>query len=161
MILVDIVFNILKDIEEYFYPDAVLIPGIKKSVQLDAYSCGAQCAYVILDYYDKSNSIDAVIKELGTNKEGTDTEPILKLFIKNGLNVYVNEKAKLTDIYSAIDNNYPILISVDEGEHWVVIYGYSDENIFVLDPSIKSPFCAWSKKKFRECWDNWIAVIKN
>ena len=159
----DTVYNKMKNVEEFFSPNAVVIPGIKRSVQLDGYSCGAQCAYAILKYFGKARSIKAVIKALGTSiEQGTDTGPILRLLRERGLRVSVNKNAKLRNIYEAIDKQCPILISVDDGDHWVVIYGYSDDAIYILDPALRSLLCKWSVVEFGGRWDEaWIAVVKN
>jgi ABC-type bacteriocin/lantibiotic exporter with double-glycine peptidase domain len=158
----DTICNAIKDVEEFLSPSAVVIPGIKRSVQLDGYSCGAQCAYVILKYYGKARSIDATKKALGTTKEGTDTGPILRLLRKRGLRVSIKKDATLRNIYEAIDNQWPILISVDDGDHWVVIYGYSEDGIYILDPALKSLLCEWSAEEFGGRWDEaWVGVVKN
>ena len=53
---------------------------------------------MILEYYGKAKSINNVKRELNISKvDGVDTEPILRLFKKKGLNVRVNEKAELSD----------------------------------------------------------------
>jgi ABC-type bacteriocin/lantibiotic exporter with double-glycine peptidase domain len=159
----DTICNAIKDVEEFLSPNAVVIPGIKRSVQLDGYSCGAQCAYAILKYYGKARSINAIKKALGTSiEEGTDTGPILRLLRKRGLRVSIKKDATLRNIYEAIDNQWPILISVDDGDHWVVIYGYSEDGIYILDPALKSLLCEWSVVEFGGRWDEaWIGVVKN
>lgn len=143
--------------------NTVCIKGIKRSVQLDKYSCGAQSAVVILNYFDKNRSINKVKDFLGTTKkDGTDTEPILNLFKENNLNVEVNEKARLNDIYESVDEGKPMLISVYDGEHWIVVYGYSNDFIYVLDPSINQYSCRLTKQEFNERWDeNWIAMVSS
>ena len=158
----DLVFNFYKDIEEKRSPDSVLL-DMKRSVQLDSYSCGAQCVYMILEYNNIHKTLDQILKGLNTSKRnGTDTGPILNYLRANGLRVAINKQSKLTDIHSAIDNLNPILISVDEGEHWVVIYGYKSDGLFILDPSRKAIQNFWDMKKFKMRWDdNWIAVIKD
>ena len=157
----DLVFNFYKDIEEKRSPDSVLL-DMKRSVQLDSYSCGAQCVYMILEYNNIHKTLDQILKGLNTSKRnGTDTGSILNYLRANGLRVAINKQSKITYIHSAIDNLDPILISVDEGEHWVVIYGYNKDGIFILDPSRREVKNLWGMKKFMRRWDdNWIAVIK-
>jgi ABC-type bacteriocin/lantibiotic exporter with double-glycine peptidase domain len=158
---VDLVFNFYKDIEERRSPDSVLL-DMKRSVQLDSYSCGAQCVYMILQYYKIHKTPAEILKGLNTSKrDGTDTEPILNFLKFNGLKALVNINTELSDIHSAINSMNPILISVDEGEHWVVIYGYNKDGFFILDPSRKEIKNFWGMKKFMRRWDDkWTAVIK-
>jgi ABC-type bacteriocin/lantibiotic exporter with double-glycine peptidase domain len=157
----DLIYNFYKDIEEKRSPDSVLL-DMKRSIQLDAYSCAAQCVYVILEYYRINKTLVEILKGLNTSKrDGTDTEPILNYLKSNGLKVSVNTNSRLSNIHSAINNRNPILISVDDGEHWVVIYGYNKDGIFILDPSRREVKNLWHMKKFVKRWDdNWIAVIK-
>ncbi len=162
MKVVDKIYNLIKSVEESLSDDAVVIKNIKRSMQLDRYSCGAQCAFMILQYFGKDDSIDNVKKELNVSKtDGVDTEPILDLFKKKGLNVRVNENAKLNDIRNAIDNNWPMLISINDGDHWVVVYGYSENFIWVLDPAIKRIRCKIRTDKFMTRWDeDWVAEVR-
>jgi len=157
----DLVYNYYKDIEEKRSPNSVLLE-MKRSIQLDSYSCAAQCVYMILDYYKIPKTLEEILKGLNTSKrDGTDTKPILNYLRINGLKVSINTRSKIFHIHSAIDNFNPMLISVDDGEHWVVIYGYSGDGIFILDPSRKEINNFWDMKKFMKRWDdNWIAVIK-
>ena len=157
----DLIYNFYKDIEEKRSPGSVLL-DMKRSIQLDAYSCGAQCVYVILEYYKIHKTLDEILKGLNTSKrDGTDTEPILNYLKFNGLKVSVNINSRLSSIHSAINSLNPVLISVDDGEHWVVIYGYNQEGIFILDPSQREVKNFWGMEKFIRRWDeNWIAVIK-
>ncbi len=96
-----------------------------------------------------------------SKSDGVDTEPILALLRKRGLKVNVNENASLIDIKTDVDNNYPILISIDDGDHWVVIYVYSENFIWILDPAIKRISCKIRVDKFIKRWDeNWIAEVE-
>ena len=42
--------------------------------------------------------------------------------MKNGLDVQINGKGAISSIQAAIGNGYPILITVDDGDHWAVVY---------------------------------------
>ena len=80
---------------------------------------------------------------------------------KNDLEVVINRKTSLSDIKTTIDNGNPLLLSIDNGDHWMVIYGYSDEGIFVLDSSKKRILNHWGIAEFMKRWDeNWAAVVK-
>ena len=45
--IVDFVYNCIKDIEEVLSADSIVLK-MKRSVQLDCYSCGVQSVYMIL-----------------------------------------------------------------------------------------------------------------
>jgi ABC-type bacteriocin/lantibiotic exporter with double-glycine peptidase domain len=135
---------------------------MKRSVQLDSYSCGAQSVYMILNYYDKDKTLNEIKESLNTTEsDGTDTKQILNYLMKNGLDVQVNDNGTISSIQAAIGNGYPALITVDDGDHWVVVYGYSNDGIFVVDSSRSRFLNQWGYGEFIKRWDeNWIAVIK-
>ena len=69
----DHVADWVKSGEEYLDPSAVTVDGIKRSLQLDKYSCGAQSCYMILDYFGKAGSIENVKKALAACRTLTVT----------------------------------------------------------------------------------------
>ena len=159
--IVDFVYNFIKDIEEVLSADSVVL-NMKRSIQLDNYSCGAQCVYMILNYFNKYKTLNEIKESLNaTETDGTDTKQILNYLVENGFDVQINEKGAISSIQDAIEKGYPILITVDEGDHWVVVYGYSDDGIFVLDSSRSRFLNQWGYGEFIKRWDeNWIAIIK-
>ncbi len=151
----------IKDIEEVLSADSVVLK-MKRSVQLDSFSCGAQCVYMILNYFQKDKTLNEIKESLNTNEsDGTDTKQILNYLVDNGLDVHINEKGAISSIQAAIGNGYPVLITVDDGDHWAVVYGYSNDGIFVLDSSRSRFLNQWGYGEFIKRWDeNWIAVVK-
>lgn len=161
--LVNKVARVFQCYEQSKYPYSVIL-DMYRVIQLDRYSCGIQSAFVILKYYGMVNSINDLNYDVkALQKVGIDTDPLLNILKSFGAKIYVNENAELDDIKSAIIERKPILISVDEGEHWVVIYGFSEDRIFVLDSSLHSSIrCTWTYEELINRWDdNWIAVISN
>ena len=57
----DILYNFNKNIEEKRSPDSVFL-DMKRSIQLDSYSCAAQCVYTIMEYYKTPKTIDEILK---------------------------------------------------------------------------------------------------
>jgi ABC-type bacteriocin/lantibiotic exporter with double-glycine peptidase domain len=157
------IFNYLKSIEEFLDSSPICL-DIKKSVQLDRFSCGIHSAFMILNYLNKVK----YLREINYNtellkKDGIDTEPLLNIIRSFSCSFKVNSNAFLSDIAKAVNDKKPILISVDDGEHWVVVYGYSKNCVYVLDPSPLSAIkCRWNVKTFLKRWDeNWIAVVSD
>lgn len=150
--------NVIKFFEEKS-KSAKIIRGMKRSIQLDNYSCGAHCTYMIVNYYNKKISLGKIIKQLKTDENGTSEKSIFGLFRKNGLTVKENWKASRRDIKKAVDNGFPILISMYK-LHWSIIYGYTRMGIFILDPSLGYIFNEWNWKEFLKVWDDrWIAIV--
>ena len=159
---IDTVIALMRKTEESFNSGAEIL-NFHHSIQLDGYSCGAQCAYSILRYWNKKCTIDSVRDALGTDEKGyTSQTSIYKLFRRRGLKISDRKRTKIGDIMEAIDDyEAPMLITVDDEFHWCVVYGYSEGKIFVMNPLpiISSTFCGWRKKDFRDRWDRWGAII--
>ena len=159
--VIDSTVNVIRFFEETA-KSAIVIKGIRRSIQLDSFSCGAYCSHMILKYYKRNLSVEQIKRKLKTNKDGTDEKALMNLFKREGLTVSIKWNASLNDIKKAVNEGYPILISMYEGDHWCVMYGYSQNGIFVLDPALKHFFNEWNWKKFLKSWDDrWIAVIKD
>lgn len=157
---VDAAINIICFFEE-IVKSATVIRGIRRSIQLDSFSCGAYCAYMILRYYGRNLSIQKIKRKLKTNEDGTNEKALMKLFKKEDLTVLIKSKASRNDINKAINEDFPILISMNEGIHWSIIYGYTRDGVFVLDPALHHLLNELTWKKFLKVWDvRWIAVIK-
>ncbi len=152
---IDIIIQIPKRVEEMLSFDNASYINIRRSIQIDDFTCGAQSTYSILDYYDVSISRQDLERKLQVKKNGhADEQAIYRLLKNKGLKLLRKNKATLATIVEAIDEyESPFLTTIDNEDHWIVVYGYSDKNIFVLDPSIKRPFVKWDKAKFRSLWD--------
>ena len=150
--------NVIKFFEEKA-KSAKIIRGIKRSIQMDNYSCGAHCTYMIVNYYNRKMSLGKIIKQLKTDEKGTSEKSIFDLLKKNGLTVKENWNASRRDIKKAVDNGSPILISMYK-YHWSIIYGYTRTGIFILDSSLGFILNEWNWKEFLKVWDDrWIAIV--
>ena len=153
--------NPIKRGEEYFDSDASILPNMERSLQFDGYSCGVQSTYIILKHYGKARSVQNVDNELCAFQRGYASETaIYKLLRKRNLKVSRRLKANISTIKESIDEyEAPMLTTIDGNDHWVVIYGYSQTNIYVLDSVLLRPFVRWSKADFKARWDKWGAII--
>ncbi len=159
--LADKTMNVLKYFEENIPDNGASFLEMDKSMQLDDHSCGVQSTYSILKYYGKARSIDNIDNKLNAYNRGFASEAsIYKLFRERKLKVSKRSKATIATIKESIDDyKAPMLTSIDDGDHWIVVYGYSKSKIYVLDSIVIRPFVKWSKDKFKARWDNWVAII--
>jgi predicted double-glycine peptidase len=134
--IVDALFTSLARSEEKLHPRAVLLPNFPRSIQLDYYSCGAKSTYMVLKYFGKRCTPGSVERELGTDEDGTSPTDIKRVLRKHGLKVHVNADMGLRDLRKAINAGSPVLVSLYDGWHYSVVYGYSDKYIFVMNPSL-------------------------
>lgn len=153
--------------EEINDPNAKCLE-MKRFIQLDRYSCAIQTAYNVLDYYgliEDESELDKYAKY-----EGLGWPPLKRIL--NGYGIRITQKygADEYDIKKAIDKGFPIITTINNGMHWIVIYGYSTtkgsiSHYYVSDPSVISSFSVkWALDKFKNKWkeydENWIAICK-
>ena len=163
--VVDFLVSIYANAETILHPDAVTLPGFPRSIQLDDYSCGAKAVYCILQYFNKQCTPGSVEKQLQTDEDGTDVSDIKRVFRRYPLNCRTLRNPGIQDLKTAIDNECPILITLNDGEHYAVVYGYSLSHIFVSNPSLNilngygSIRCAIPNAEFRKIWDRWAVIV--
>ena len=165
--VIDFLASICADAEEALFQGAVILEGFERSIQLDSWNCGARCAFIILKYYGKARSLKNVQREAGTDENGTDPEMLKRLFRKRGLSVYEFEQRSLAKLERGIDRGSPILahISTRAENHWVVVYGFDDDCIWVADPSLnvlKHPqrvWCRQTRSSFKNRWKGYGIVV--
>lgn len=158
--IVDWIARRVQVIEERRSPGATVL-AVRRSVQLDRYSCGAQSAFMILRFFGKARSIEAVSKVLGTDTSGTGTMALVRLFRRRGLKPRINAHADIDDLATAIELGAPSLVSMDDGEHWAVVYGYARGAVFLADPSIRrSVRVRLPIRAFCARWDRWAMAVR-
>jgi len=72
-------------------------------------------------------------RELQTDYTGTDLSDIKRVLKQYGLSYGVKKSAKLRDIRKAIDSGFPVLVTMYDGAHWAVVYGYSGSYVYVVE----------------------------
>lgn len=157
--------NYLNSIEKQSDPNAKYL-DLRRFNQVDRYSCGIQCAYSILDYYNLLSGESELDSFMDRN--GTDFEVIKNIFLDYGLSISEKYESTFRDIKTSIDKELPLLTTINDTEHWVVIYGYSINNekishLFIMDPVLKRLKTKWTINKFKKHWrewdEQWIAII--
>jgi ABC-type bacteriocin/lantibiotic exporter with double-glycine peptidase domain len=105
-----------------------------------------------------------VTRELGTTQdEGTDEDAIKRLLRRRGLSVFAFDDNRLSTLKKAIDDDAPVIawMYTRREDHWVVVYGYSDHHIWLLDPSLlKTVSCRQSKAEFKRRWSGYGMIIR-
>ena len=162
--IVDFIASFGAEVETFIHPDAVTLPNFPRSLQLDSFSCGAKAVYCILQYYDKICTPNSVERLLKTDEEGTSVSDIKRVFKRYHLNCRTLKKPGLRDLKAAIDDECPVLISLYDGAHYSVVYGYSDSHMFVSNPSLNilgygSIRCAITNAEFRKIWDKYAVIV--
>ena len=140
--------------------DDVVLDGFGRAVQLDHYSCGAQSAFMILRYFGKARSIERTIKLLGTDADGTGIQAMTTLFRARGLTPKRIKDGGKKDIRGAIEDGHPVLVLLDDEEHWACVYGYGKGRVYLADPSpLDSPAVVVKWPDFKKRWGGKGAVV--
>jgi ABC-type bacteriocin/lantibiotic exporter with double-glycine peptidase domain len=140
--------------------DDVILDGFERSIQLDDYSCGAQVTFSILRYFGRARSISRTTDLLGTDDDGTSWAAMRRLFLARGLSAKEMRDARKRDIKAAIDAGAPVVVSVDNEEHWACVFGYRKQRVYLADPSLpRSPRVLVQWSTFMARWDRWAGVV--
>ncbi len=159
---VDTFFTILKSLEELAYPNAIILPGLPRIMQLNDFSCGPACVCSLLRYVDYQCELSAITSELRTGRDGTNVHKIKRVLRRKGLRLSEFSGVTVAQLRQAIDSGSPILISTHSGDHYSVVYGYSRSGFFVMNPSIGrlgSWSCFVPRNRFVRLWDRWGIVV--
>lgn len=149
----------LQRFEEQLHPNATLLRGFPRLLQLDRYSCGVQCCAMILRYFRKGMPICKIEAELGTTSDGTSGRQLARLFRKRGLRVQTMSRCYPKKLREAIDQRCPVLVSMNDA-HWAVVYGYDAGSFFVADPALSRSLTAvHSEDRFRARWDHLAFIV--
>ncbi len=164
---VDLLVNILKNIEEVIYQNdkPVVLPNFPRTLQLDGWTCGARSVYSVLRYFGKRCTVKSVENDLRTDFSGTDVSDIIRVFQKHHLKASERKHCRLYDLRNAIDDGNPVLVSVDDGSHYSVVFGYSKSCFYVMNPAIigssGSLICRIVKRDFSDSFDHWGIIVSD
>lgn len=108
-----------------------------RSVQLDSYSCGSRCVFMVLVHFRIAISHAEVKALLGTNPErGTAVVPMMRVLRKyGGLRVGYRPNLLWRELEQALRKGAIALISVD-GDHFAICHGVGARVVHVADPSV-------------------------
>jgi predicted double-glycine peptidase len=135
--------------------------------QSEAYSCGASALQSVLGYYGNIVKEDALILELGTDKEeGTYPENIVEVARNYGLVAGVLEDLTLQELEQFVKWSIPVIVAYQawrEGEgkpyssdwgdgHYSTVIGLDSRNVYLDDPAQFGIVGYLSKEDFLARW---------
>jgi ABC-type bacteriocin/lantibiotic exporter with double-glycine peptidase domain len=141
--------------------EAVYLSAFPRSIQLDDYSCGVQVMRSVLAYYGED--VDAFLFHWDNeDRGGMDTPAIENVLTENGLECKeFYDDDDWSEIHNAIDKGHPVIVCLDDSEHWAIVFGYSDQYIYLMDPDPRDLFGTQiSHEKFASRWDGWGMSVK-
>jgi hypothetical protein len=76
-----------QQLERLTDPDKAVVLPVRRSLQVDDYSCGVQCTWMVLDRYGRAPSVERLGLELGTTEDGTSEPAIVRVLRRHGRTV--------------------------------------------------------------------------
>ncbi|KAB1159653.1 peptidase domain-containing ABC transporter [Tenacibaculum aiptasiae] len=118
-------------------------------LQHDQSDCGVACLLSLIQYYGGVNSIEKLRELSGTTRQGTTLLGLYQTANKIGFTAEGNE----ADIQALIDHGEPVILHViidDKLQHYVVCYGYKNNQFVVGDPA--KGIVQYSKEELEKLW---------
>ena len=137
--------------------------------QPDSSSCGHACIAMTLQYFEFREEVGDLEKlpQSKKDKNGLEPESIIDIFKKFGIKASIKRDLSFEDIKGSIDNKKPIIVEIQayskkekdliksyENGHYVVIIGYTLDNIIFADPN--SYFKTYLK--YEDFFQRWHAI---
>jgi len=115
------------------------------------FDCGPKALQMVMEYYGVEIREDILIKELGTDKNGTSVDSMIFVAEKNGFKVFAATEVSLEQLKDFVDGGSPVIVLVqawgerymtledwkadyDDG-HYAIVIGYNGNIIIFEDPS--------------------------
>jgi len=149
----------------------VELPDIQ---QPDGETCGVAALMSILAYYGHgTEDFDVLRKDLGTNREGTNYQSIVKYAKTHGLAAEIHSDMTMDQLQRYIDQGKPVICSIQAYDdnrnhsperkseiyehenvngHYVVAMGQDEGNLFFMDPSLTGRRGYLPKGEFEKRW---------
>lgn len=114
------------------------IPGYR---QTRTYTCGFATTMMVMHYFGATVPGHELFQRLGTGRDGTRQNAIVRELRGSGLRVNVRYDVDFARIAREIDRDKLIISYLADLEHWIVIYGYGGgpERVYVADPRAQQP----------------------
>jgi hypothetical protein len=111
------------------------INGIRVSKQHLDFTCGAECAWMVLDYFNPGGvDLRELLFDLGPDEDnGTDEDEVGRVFRNAGLSRRTIRTVGALE--RSVEAGAPVFTIQARGKHYVVVFGFDDDDIWLLDPS--------------------------
>jgi len=134
--------------------------------QQNNYSCGIACLQSILYYYGTEIDYKELSKRAKTTEvDGTDHRNIINVVKDIGLEVELQKGMLLSDLLSFVDKNTPVIAAIQawpnkpvslseswENGHWVIVIGYDEDNVYMMDPAMLGNYTYIPIEEFNSRW---------
>ena len=126
------------------------IIDLHTSRQTFDYDCGVKALQTLMAYYGVYLREDKLIKELGTEAEGTRVGRMIAVAQAKGFEVKVHEHMTIQEVKDYVDRGRPVIVLLQawadrlmtlkdwhkdyEDGHYAIVIGYDDKTLIFEDP---------------------------
>lgn len=139
--------------------DYVGVTTFPRILQLDDYSCYARCVQATLNHWGWPLPYRTICAKLKTTEKGTEQRDAVRCLRGQGLRVLIRHKMTFIDMWNALADDAVVFAYLDS-DHVGVVYGASDNYVFLSDPSIRAPLGRVPRKKFMQRWDRGGLIVR-
>jgi ABC-type bacteriocin/lantibiotic exporter with double-glycine peptidase domain len=148
--LVELIKEIIEDTQQ---PKILKVPHY---IQSDDSTCGPASLRMVFSYYGTDLSEKTIAYACNHTYEfGCQGEDMVCAANHFGFNVFLRNNSTISDIEKYIDQGIPVIVDWFCGDppegHSSVVIGYSDKNLYILDPYLEEMRVV-TKFDFRRCW---------
>ncbi len=96
--------------------------------QVRSYTCGYAVTATVLDYFGEYIPAAQLFRRLGTGRDGTRQNAIVRELRSQGIRASVRYDVGFDRVCHEVDRDKLIISYLADAEHWVVVYGYGEES---------------------------------
>lgn len=122
--------------------------------QLDSYSCGFVAGLMVLHLFQPNADGEEFYQDVEGDEDGTTTAQLRRALKQWGVRTSHRQRLNRRSIVSCIDNGNPVIIGVKKppSDHWVVIYGYGPDYLFMAGDGLPWMSKKISMRRFMHYW---------
>ena len=140
--------------------DGVGHPRFERHIQPDFHTCGARTTYMVMRHFGSRRRYARVERELRTDTDGTYETHVIRMLRESGFSAGRRRNMKMADLERLLGRGGLLIADVDEGRHYLVVHGLTNESVRLADPGILS-LRRVSRTRFRGRWKrSGVAVMR-
>jgi len=141
---------------------------VPQIMQAADYTCGVASTLSLINFWTGEFWLqdDLAVVLNATEEDGTNVASIVAFAENDGYEVETYTGLQLQDLHDYIDQGLPVLILIQawpeqpvknwtndwQDGHYVVVIGYDDRNMYMMDPSTIGDFASVQNQEFLDRW---------
>jgi HlyB family type I secretion system ABC transporter len=122
--------------------------------QIDQTDCGAACLTSIFKFHGMEANIITVREQLGVGRSGSRLYDLAITAERRGYN---SKSAKIASVEALARIALPVICHW-ENNHFIVVYAFRRDYVFVMDPAIGR--CRYTRQEFQSKWTGYALLLE-